>query len=402
MSFTRPLRVLYVDFAPRPGGSIQSLLLVLRHLPREQVQPLVLLAPAADDWPAVHELNIPVFTFDAQQGTPIPVGATAAQVRKSESAQKLRSHPWLGRVWRWGSISRRLWRRSRVVASFIARLAREQQIDVLHMNDALPLAEPGVLAAWRVGKPSVVTSRSFNPLDDFHRWLSRLPAAGIFTSAAIQRHQREQGARFRREYVIPNAVDLAQFDAVADRTRVRREFGLPQDARIITVVGRIMRRKGIDVFIRAMAEVARRHPDVIGLVVGGEAYLEPGLDRELKALARDLGLEQRIHFTGFREDVPRILLASDLLSFVPTEPEPFGRTVIEAMAAGLPVVAANTAALPDLVLDGETGLLVPPANPSAQAAALNRLLSDHALMRKMGRAGRERARLFGIERHVTQ
>lgn len=395
------LRLLFVDFAPIAGGSVQSLLLILRHLPRSEFQPILLLSPGVAALPAVQALGLPTYEHDAGQGRPIPFRAATAQARNSGAAGHLRRQGWSSGLWQWGSIGRRLWLRTRGNSATIARLIDQEQIDLLHLNDALPLAEPGILAAWRKRRPSLVFVRSFTPLDPFHRLISRLPAAGVFTSAALRQDQRDQGARFRREILIANAIDLAAYAQPPDRMGVRREFALPDQARILVVAGRIMRRKGLHLLIQALAQVATSHPDLHALIIGEDDPAEPGVRQELAAQAQALGLAQRIHFTGFRPDIPRLFLATDLLYFVPSEPEPFGRTVIEGMAAGLPVVAAASGALPDIL--GEGGLLVSPGDVAAQAAAIAALLDHPAQAAAFAAAGKARAAAhFSSARQIEQ
>ncbi len=395
-------RLLFVDFAPVAGGSVQSLLLILRHLPRDRFQPVLLLSPGVAALPAVQALALPTYSHNAGQGRPIPFRPVTAQARGSSAADRARRHPWLGALWQGGSIARRLWLRTRGNSAVIARLIERERIDLLHLNDALPLAEPGILAAWRKRRPSLVFVRSFTPLDPFHRLISRLPTAGVFTSAALQQDQRDQGARFRREIVVANAIDLAAFSQPPDRAGVRQELGLPAEARIVLAAGRLLRRKGLDLFIQALAAAVLRHPDLHALIVGGEDPAEPGVREELAALAQDLGIAAHVHFPGFRQDMPRLLLAADLLCFVPSEPEPFGRTVIEGMAAGLPVVAAASGALPD-ILGGEGGLLVSPGDAAAQAAAIIALLDDPARAAALAAAGRRRAVAhFGVAPQIER
>lgn len=396
-------RILFIDFAPSPGGSIQSLLQILQHLPRDRYDPLVLLSPTVNSLPAWHSLDLDRFSFDARQGTAISSGPATRQIRQTPAAQWLRENRWLGYPWRWGSISRRLWVRTRRATSLISKLIDEQGVDLVHLNDALPLAEPGILAARLRDKPSIVTVRSFTPLDDFHRQISHLPAAGIFTSRPLLEDQRRQGAKFRRERIIYNAIDLKAFAQDPDRAEVRAELGLPQNARVVTVVGRIMRRKGIDIFLEAMARLISENPDLYGLIVGDVEITDVGLDAELQRLAGQLNISDHILFAGHREDVPRLLLASDLLCFVPTLAEPFGRVLVEGMAAGLPVIGARSGAIPDIVVENETGLLVEPTDPEAQAAAIRQILVNPELARQMGEAGRQRAsEHFSIERQIAQ
>lgn len=400
-----PPRLLFVDFAPRPGGSIHSLALLLRHLPRDAFAPLVLLSPTVAALPVWAEWGVPVVAYDAGQGQPAaaqPAGELTRRLRTSRMADRMRGHRLWGPVWQAGSLARRLWARTRPTAAFIARLVRREGIDLLHLNDALPLAEPGIVAARWTRRPAVVVARSFANLDPCHRLLSRLAAAGVFTSAVLRDDHRRQGARFPRERIIPNAVDLAAYEQPADRAGVRRELGLPPTAQLAVVVGRLMRRKGLHTFIRALAQVAPAGPALYGLLVGEADPLESELPAELQNLAQALGIADRVCFTGYRADVPRLLRAADVLCFVPSDPEPFGRTVIEGMAAGLPVIVAANGALPELIGHGEAGLMVPPDDADALAAALTSLLADPARAQALAVAGRRRAYSeFGIERQVA-
>lgn len=396
-------RVLFVDFAPTAGGSIQSLRQILVHLPRQRYQPLALLSPAVMADPVMQGLDVPLFGYDAGQGRPLPAAAATAAVQQSALAGRWRQHPWLGGLWRTGSLLRRLRGKTLPAARAIARLIDAEEVDLVHLNDALPLAEPGILAAWWKRRPSVVLVRSFARVDRFQALISRLPAAGIVTSEVLREDQVRQKTRFKRVFTLPNAVDLAAYRQQPDREGVRRDCGLPDDAIIVIVVGRLMRRKGLDVFIRALAQLAPRHPRLHGLIVGGEEISERGLQAELAQLAAELEIAGRVHFSGPRHDVPRLLLASDIASFVPTEPEPFGRVIIEAMAAGLPVIGANHGAIPDIIRAEETGLLVPATDPTALAAALETLLTQPALARRMGEAGRRRvAAHYSITQQMQQ
>ncbi len=399
---TKP-RILYVDFAPSAGGSVRSLIQILDSLPHDRYEPYALLSPSVSELPEIAALDIPIMVYDAGQGMAIPFRSGTQQVRSNQPASWLRDQRWLGTPWRWGSITRRIWLRSRHTAAFIASVINDNAIDLIHMNDAIPLAEPGILAARWCKKPSLVTVRSFGTLDHLHHRLCGWIDAVVFTSKPLREEQLAQGVQFRRERIIPNAIDLRQFELVADRAGVRAELGLAEDVPLVTVVGRIMQRKGLDIFIRAMVDVVARHADAHGLIVGDVEITDVGLDSELRRLAEDLGICDHIHFSGYRSDVPRLLLASDLLCFVPTVAEPFGRTLIEGMAAGLPAVGANSGAIPDILADGETGLLVPPADPYAQAVAIDTLLADPERARAMGNAGRCRvAERYSIEHQVDK
>ena len=159
----KPARILYVDFAPSPGGSILSLTHLLEHLPRHRFTPIALLSPTVASLPALTALDIPIFSYDARQGIAAPFRPATQQLRSSTTASWLRERRWLGAPWRWGSILRRLWLRTRPTAARIAEIIDTESIDLVHLNDALPLAEPGILGGVQTRSPQH-RHRSF-----FHR-----------------------------------------------------------------------------------------------------------------------------------------------------------------------------------------------------------------------------------------
>jgi glycosyltransferase involved in cell wall biosynthesis len=166
------------------------------------------------------------------------------------------------------------------------------------------------------------------------------------------------------------------------REPVRRALGLDAAAPVVGVVGRLEAQKGHTYLLDAWPDVRRDFPGARLLVVGDGA-----LRAELEARALGPGLHGSVTFTGFRADVPRVLAALDVL-VLPSLYEGMPLTVIEASAMGLPVVATAVDGTPEVVRDGETGRLVPPARPAALADALRALLADPARARAMGRAGR--------------
>ncbi|MEX1142996.1 MAG: glycosyltransferase [Thermoleophilaceae bacterium] len=194
------------------------------------------------------------------------------------------------------------------------------------------------------------------------------------------------GARPRRVSVVPCGVDLDLFRPDGP-VRPRR----PGLRRIVTV-GRLVERKGIGSAIEALAEV----PGVELVVAGGpgadELDSDPAVDR-LRAIAHDVGVADRVTLAGRlgREEIPALIRSADALVSVPWY-EPFGIVPVEAMACGVPVVASAVGGMIDTVVDGGTGLHVPPRDPAAVAATLRRLLGDDALRAQLGAAGAARAR----------
>jgi glycosyltransferase involved in cell wall biosynthesis len=153
--------------------------------------------------------------------------------------------------------------------------------------------------------------------------------------------------------------------------------------------GRIAPWKGQHVFVEALALLVQQYPTVHGLIAGaaegdsGAAYA-----LEVQAAIDALGLAGRLHMLGFRADVPDLLAAVDCVAHCSVAPEPFGRVIIEGMAAGRPVVAAAAGGALEIIADGVDGLLTPPGDVRALAQALGRLLADPAEAARLGQAGR--------------
>ena len=198
------------------------------------------------------------------------------------------------------------------------------------------------------------------------------------------------GGREHKVVVIPSGVDPAPFrradgEGTAD---VRRTLGLSDSIRLLVgLFGRVAPWKGQHLAIEAAARL-----DTTALViVGAPLFGEVAYEAELARLVERLGLAGRVKLLGFREDIPRLMRAVDVVVHTSTAPEPFGRVLVEAMLVERPVIASDAGGAREIVEDGVTGLLVPPGQPDALAEALRRLLDDPALRLAMGRRGRERA-----------
>jgi glycosyltransferase involved in cell wall biosynthesis len=195
--------------------------------------------------------------------------------------------------------------------------------------------------------------------------------------------------------VIPNGRDLARFAPGAHREAVRKEIGVDRHAPLVGVVGRLETQKGHVYLLDAWPEVMRARPDARLLLVG-----DGSLRQALMAQAARLGVLDSVLFTGFRSDVPRILDALDVLA-LPSLHEGMPLTVIEAAAAACPVVATAVDGTPEVVRDGETGHLVPPADPAALSRALLDVLRDPDAAARMGREACRWAReRFDVNAHV--
>jgi glycosyltransferase involved in cell wall biosynthesis len=211
------------------------------------------------------------------------------------------------------------------------------------------------------------------------RWTDALVA---LTDGERGEHLRERVGRPECWHVVPSGVELERYRSTTPLRRA--DLGLPESAFVVGCVARLVPVKGVEDALRAVAELRDLVPPVHLALVGD------GPQRgTLEALAGRLGLRGRAHFLGLRQDVPRLLPLFDVL-VLPSRNEGMGRAVVEAQAAGVPVVASRVGGIPDVVLHGQTGLLVPPADPRALAAALACLAADPAGRARMA----ERARRF--------
>jgi glycosyltransferase involved in cell wall biosynthesis len=197
--------------------------------------------------------------------------------------------------------------------------------------------------------------------------------------------------------VIYNGVDVDRF-ASARGDRKKLLPGTTTDSKIIAVVANMHSRlKGHASLVRAAGSVCRKVPDILFLLIG-EGQEKPNLEEEIKKA----GLEKHFLFLGRRHDIPELLACCNMF-VLPSETEALPNCVLEAMAAGLPVVATSVGGIPELIEDGHNGLLVPPKNPQALAEAILCVLSDSELAIRVARDGQRRMEQeFGFDRLTSE
>jgi glycosyltransferase involved in cell wall biosynthesis len=183
--------------------------------------------------------------------------------------------------------------------------------------------------------------------------------------------------------LIYNGVDLQRYDHQEPCCTLRDEYGMEPGAVIVGVVARLEPEKGHPTLLDAWPLVLREVPDAYLLIVG-EGNRRDALEQQ----ARDLRIAHRVVFTGRRDDVPAVTAALDC-AVLPSYREAQGLTILEAMALSRPVVATNVGGIPEMIDDGVTGLLVPPRDPIALAAAITRVLTDHPFADTLARAGHD-------------
>lgn len=234
------------------------------------------------------------------------------------------------------------------------------------------------------------------------RMLYRATARWVNGYVAISDGVREAvlntfGAVAGKVVVISNCVDVQRYTRPVDRAAIRSRLGLPADAQVAALVATFKTQKGHRYLIEAAPAVVARFPQLHILLIGdGE------LHDELIALAAAAGMADHIHFLGLRQDIPDLLAASDCF-VLPSLWEGLPMALIEAMAAGLPVIATAVSGSQEVIVDGESGLLIPPADVPALEAALLRLLSEPEYAARLGQAAQTRVDLhFGAGKQAAE
>jgi glycosyltransferase involved in cell wall biosynthesis len=273
----------------------------------------------------------------------------------------------------------------------LGRLARTTEAALIHANGSRAMFYGG-LAGRATGRPAIWHVRIAESDGVVDQALYALATGVIATSRAVARRFRSGAPKVR---LIPNGVDLARLTPRPPSRALGASLGIPPSAPLALCVGRFVPEKGHRHLLKAAARVERAKPGVHWILVGcGE------LEGELRAQARRLGLEAQVHFAGWRDDVADVLALCDIV-VLPSESEGFGRVLVEAMAMAKAVVAAAVGGVPEIVLDGETGILVPSAAPAPLADAVRSLLDDPARAARLGAAGRARAEsTFSLAAHV--
>jgi glycosyltransferase involved in cell wall biosynthesis len=257
-------------------------------------------------------------------------------------------------------------------------------------------------AAWFARIPALWWQHGVPVRGSLDALVSLVPAKRILacSQAAARAQRRLSGQRAELVAVYPG-VDLERLRR-AEQARVGRQaLGLPAEGLVIGVVARLERWKGIDVLLRAVAELLREHPDLHLVVVGGPHPLEPAYADEIRRLAAELGLGEHVTFCGHQNDAPKWMCEMDI-AVNASFGEPFGMVIVEAMALGKAVVATDSGGAPEIVTHEVNGLLVAPGEVAELAKSLSRLVTTPGLRRRLGEAARERAKAFSAPRFVAE
>jgi glycosyltransferase involved in cell wall biosynthesis len=286
----------------------------------------------------------------------------------------------------------------------IKRIINEKKIDIVHSNGPRMSLVSGIAA--KLAKIAVVWHERTlveKGMWDSDRFFSFLADRIICNSEAIRQRFLKNGKIHRKIITIINGVDTALFNPSVDGSYIRREFDIKDSEIVIGMASRIDPTKGQLYLIQAAAALTHCHPNLKFLISGG-VFGQRFIDykNSLDELIVQENLQDKIIFTDIRNDMLQIMAAINILVLA-SDAEGCGRVLFEAMASGKPVVATNTGGTPEIVLDKETGLLVPPKDSKSLTEAISVLLSDSKLAEDMGKKARKRVEeYFTIEEHVKK
>jgi glycosyltransferase involved in cell wall biosynthesis len=347
-------RVLFVDHTGALGGAELYLLDVVRLYPGEAHVVLFETGPFAD---RLREAGASVEVLKAE-------GALLDMRRSDGLPGALRALP--------GILS---------LAVRLARRARHYDVVFANSQKALII---GAMAAWLARRPLVWNLHDILTADHFSALnrkvavtiANRFARRVIVNSEATLRAFREAGGAAETCTVVYNGVDLAPFDAVRqeDAVALRCALGL-EGIPVIGVFSRLAPWKGQHVVVEALPQL----PGVHAVLVGSALFGEEAYEEELRRLCERFGVADRVHLLGFRRDVAPLMKCCDVVVHSSVSPEPFGRVIIEAMAAGRPVVATRAGGALEIVTEGETGLLVEPGDSGGLARSVATILGDDEL-----------------------
>lgn len=269
----------------------------------------------------------------------------------------------------------------------LRRLMREQNVHIVNTHSGRDTQLAGLAArSLGHGRPRVVRTRHLALPITSRIGYAVLPDHVVTVSGFVREFLAAAGVPRERITSVPTGVDLSRWIADPAGGTLRAELGIPAGAPVVGTVAILRRKKGHAELLEAVPEVLQHFPDC-HFIFAGDGPQKENLEQRIAEL--DLG--GRVHLLGLRRDVVNVLQSLDVF-VLPTHQEALGTAFIEAAVMGLPAVATRVDGVPEAVVDGETGLLVPVNDSAAIAAALMELLGDPARRRALGAAANARAR----------
>lgn len=300
-----------------------------------------------------------------------------------------------------GNLYRGLFAQARVHAKYL----REQKIDLVNLNNSMTRNQAWMLAARQVGIPCITHEMGIN---QSYSWLSkyfgkRLDRIISLSNAICEAMRKNGGIDFPNIQVIHCGIDLTRYQIKETPAQLRQKHNIPDGAPVIGVVGNIREWKGQETLVRATAILKQKYPDIRCVLVGDRGQGKNDYADRLDRIAKELGVTGNLVLAGFQRNAIDYMELMDVVTHTSIDPEPFGIVTLEAMSRSKPLVSTTIGGPAEVVVNGESGLLVDPGKPADLAAAIDRFLSDPEYARLTGQRGYERmATHFGMKQSIDK
>lgn len=381
----KKIKILFYEPSSGFGGSPRSLRDILLKLDKERFQPII---AVLDDGPAIKELMS--LGFDVRPM--IDKKGMQGPVFKPEIIKGY-----------WDQL-KYMGRMVLPLSYKLARLIRKEQVDIVHVNTLIRTGLEAIFAARLTNTPSICHLRSTCEWSRLERKVAFMVSKFIcLTNDAMKIYAKYTDKD--KLVMVYNGIDLKKNSPGHDLKDVKVELGISPGSKVVGLVGRIADGKGQDIFLKAAKLVVSKCPETKFLIVGDVLTEDQKKFKNgLFALSDELGIAGNVIFTGWRQDALDVIANMDILVQASTWfPEGFGRTCVEAMALEVPLVVTNIPGPSEIVVNDETGFVVPPGDVEGMADAILTLLTNKPLSDKFAKNGRKRAEeLFDLNKTVKQ
>lgn len=367
-------KILYYESGSGFGGSAVSLYRLIKYLDRKRIQPFVLVHGIGPRIEQIKNMGVNVYVLRNYKFFPMMM-----------DNPKYFLGDFLISFCFYINFALNTLLNALIIGKFIKR----QNISLVHLNNGIFENFPGLIAAKLCGIPCVSHVRGTEPLFKvdraFGRWVDK-----IITLNSKMKDLYASAFGANKSCIIFNGVDLDAFEHV-DKRRIKREYQVADNHFLVGTIARLVPGKGIPEFIKAAAEVMKVDKKVIFFMIGDDPLLNRNFEHEMKRLSSDLGINENVIFTGWRDDVIDLMSGLDLVVQVSTFfPEGMSLVPIEAMALSKPVITSKIPGYTDTVEHGVTGFIVPPGDISTLAKEILKLASDKHLAELLGTNGRQK------------
>lgn len=381
-SVKTPIKVLFLSACSGRGGAGHSLFYLLKYVDRSCIDPLVVISSEGTIGPKFKSIGVKTIV--------------CPRLKERFYEMRFKTHNFFTLT---VSILLNIFD-SLVFTYQLARIIKRENVDMVYSNQMM-VKVFGAVTGFVKRRPVIWHCRTIynNSIERFfYVTFGRLPNVRriIAVSHAAAANYR---ALRHKVHVVANGVDVAEHDPAQIPRKLKSEFDIPSSAVIVGYVGRIVKWKGIDIFLKAAENVIHKRKDVVFTVVGGNPIgsTNDNLEHYRRKVAQN-GLGKNILFTGFKKDIRPYLKEMDLVVVPSILPDPCPRSVLEAMAFGIPIVGSALGGIRETITDGQTGLLVHPQDVAHLTSRIQMLIDNTALRIQMGaQAKKEVANRYNAE-----